>query len=505
MIDRWGADAPLRTAAVRGTIAPVGLRARHLVLFLFPLSACTCDDELGELSGALEVIPPMVDFGEVPRDFQKELPLILKNTGLFPLTVESFSAGAPFIAPTLTSTIIGTGSQISVMVAFKPNELGRADGMLEINSDDPKTPVVSVPMTGVGIEAAVSVEPSVVDFGEVLWEAGTDRESITVTVSNPGTDAFELTALELTESAMGSFELDPMSAVGSYAPDASKTFAVTYRPKARAAVNGSVRIATTTRMAPEIIIPLRGKGVGPEINLCSMPTGGMETCTQAGMIPRLHFNDLPINTTASGTVRVLNTGDRDLTVAQVFLTSMSPEFSFTPSVPTTNLVIAPGMENVFSVTYAPTDYAFDAVLLAFASNDPRSPDVVPRSVDIRGGVASARIRVNPGSLTFSHMGNVTHGETPVRIFNCGLEPLTITNAITMNQTSGPEPALSLIGVPPAGTTIPAQPMCDQGPAGAELRVVFDTATNGTYSGEILINSNDPTNMALTVRVTASKR
>lgn len=483
----------------------MGLRARHLVLLLFPLSSCTCEDELGELNGALEVLPPMVDFGEVPRDFQKELPIILKNKGLFPLTIDSFSAGAPFIAPTLTSTIISTGSQISVMVGFKPSELGRADGMLEINSDDPKTPVYTVPMFGVGIEAAVTVDPSVVDFGEVLWEAGTDRETITVTVSNPGTDTFELTALELTDGAMGSFELDPMAAIGSYAPDASKTFVVSYRPKARAAVMGSVRIATTTRMAPEIIIPLRGKGVGPEINICSMPTGGMETCTQAGAIPRVHFTDLPINTTATGTIRVLNTGDRELSIPQVFLTSMSPEFSFTPSVPTTNLTIAPGAETSFSVTYAPTDYAFDAVLLAFASNDPRPPDMVPRSVDIRGGVASPRIRVNPGSLTFSHMGNVTHGETPVRIYNCGLEPLTITNAITMNQTSGPEQALSLSGVPPAGTTIPAQPMCDQGPAGAEMRVVFDTATNGTYGGEILINSNDPTNMALTVRVTASKR
>jgi hypothetical protein len=183
----------------------VALRARLLILALFPVAACTCDDSLGELNGALEVIPPELDFGSVPRDLAKELPLTLKNRGLFPLTVEKFVTTAPFIASTVTSTIIGTGSQIKVMAAFKPSELGMASGTLEIHSDDPKVPVTLVPMTGVGIEAAVTVDPSIIDFGDVLWVAGDTREHVTVTVSNPGTDSFDLTALELSDSAMGSF------------------------------------------------------------------------------------------------------------------------------------------------------------------------------------------------------------------------------------------------------------------------------------------------------------
>jgi hypothetical protein len=494
---------PLKTSS--GSIRIVPLRARFLLLVLFPAAACTCDDELGELNGAIEVIPPSLDFGMVPRDLAKELPLTLKNRGLFPLKVDHFSAAAPFIAPTVTATTIGTGSQIQVMVAFKPSELGAAEGLLEIHSDDPKTPVVTVPLVGTGIEAAVRVEPSIIDFGEVLWILESPREQVTVTVSNPGSDTFELTELALTESAMGSFVLDPGMAVGSYAPGQSKTFVVSYRPKARAAVMGSVRIATTTRMAPEIIIPLRGKGVGPEINICASANNGPETCTQAGEIPRAHFNDLPINTTQSGTVRVLNTGERELTIIQTFLTGTQPEFSFTPSVPGMNIVLAPGAENMWTVTYSPVDYTFDAVLLAFSSNDPRPPDVVPRSVDIRGGVASARIRVQPGSLTFSHSGAVTHGETPVRIFNCGLEPLILTNNIVLMQTAGPEPALSLLNAPAQGTTIMPQPMCEMGPPGVQMTVVFDTSMNGNYTGEIAIASNDPTKPQETVRITASKR
>lgn len=483
----------------------MGLRARLLIIACFPLASCTCDDELGELNSAIEVIPPELDFGMVARDFEKDLPLTLKNKGLFPLTVDMFAASAPFLPPTVTSTIIGTGSQVKVMAGFKPSELGMQEGMLEIHSDDPKAPVVTVPMRGIGIEAAVKVDPSVVDFGEVLWLQNSALEMRTVTVSNPGSDSFDLTALELADAAMGSFALDPGDAMKTYAPGESGTFVVSYRPNARVMVEGSVRIATTTRMAPEIIIPLRGKGVGPEINICAQPPGGMETCTERGEIPRLHFDDIPINTAAMGTIRVKNTGDRDLTIINAMPTSNAPEFTYSPSIPAMNLVIPPGMEDSWSVTYSPIDYAFDAVLLAFASNDARSPMVVPRSVDIRGGVRSPRIRVQPGSLTFSHTGNVEHGETHVRIYNCGGENLTITNNVQMNQTGGPGPALSLMNGPTAGTTIMPQPMCDQGPAGAEMIVVFDTMTDGNYTGEVEIDSNDPTMMQTIVRVTASKR
>jgi hypothetical protein len=487
------------------------LRARLLLLGLFPLSACNCDDELGQLNGALEVDPPALDFGMVPRDLAKELPLKLYNRGSFVLNVEGYSADAPFIPPSGTSSI-GTGNKgIEIKVAFKPSELGPVSGTLVIVSDDPKAPTVTVPLTGVGIEAAIRVEPSLIDFGEVEWLPNMmGQQSQTVTVSNPGSDAFELTALELTESANNAFGLSMMDAIGTYGPGASKTFAVTFLPNSRGAVSGSVRIATTTRMAPEIIIPLRGQGVAPEMELCALADSGTEACNSRGEVPRVTFGNIERMGMATGRVTVRNTGDRNLVLAQVFTTSNATDFTYSPAVPSTAAIsIAPGATEMWTVTYTPSDYLFDAVLLGFATNDPRMfPGGDPRgsrAVDIRGGVKSARIRIQPGSLTFSHTGAVNHGETPVRFYNCGEELLTLSGNIMMVQTSGPEPALSITGAPPSGTTIPPQPMCDQGPAGAEMRVVFDTTTDGIYEGEIAVSSNDPTNPTVTVSVTATKR
>lgn len=487
------------------------LRARFCLLALLPLSACNCEDELGQLNGAIEADPPALDFGMVPRDFAKELPLKLYNRGSFVLNVESYSADAPFIAPSGTSSIATGNKGIEVKVAFKPSELGPVSGTLVIISDDPKAPMITVPLTGTGIEAAIRVDPSLIDFGEVPWLPNMmGRQTQVVTVSNPGSDAFELTALELTESAANAFGVDLMQAVGTYAPGDSKTFSVTFLPNLRGPVSGSIRIATTTRMAPEITIPLRGQGVAPEFELCVTSPAGAEACNSRGEIPRLDFGNIERMGMANGTVRVRNTGDRDLVLAQVFTTSEAPDFMYSPAVPSTAAItIAPGGMETWAVTYAPSDYLYDAVLLGFASNDPRMfPAGDPRgsrAADLRGGVKSARIRIQPGSLTFSHSGAVTRGETPVRFYNCGEEPLTLMNNIVMNQTAGPELALSLLGVPAAGTTIPPQPMCDQGPSGAEMRVVFDTATNGVYEGEVAVDSNDPTNPTVTVGVTATKR
>jgi hypothetical protein len=475
--------------------------AAIVLLSSLPLSACNCEDEIGALSGAIEVDPPALDFGTVALGLAKELPLTIHNRGLYVLNIERFSAAAPFIAPAGTATI-GTGSSITVDAGYVASMLGAEAGTLVIQSDDPKTPMVSVPLAGTGIEAAVRVEPPMIDFGEVDWVAGSTPRVVMVTVSNPGTDAFDLTSLELAAGTGAAFMLDRAAAVGEYAPGASKTFAVSYLPNARAEASGSVVIRTTTRMAPEITVPLRGKGVGPEMQICSSATGGVETCTANGEIPRVQFGNIDRNGTATGTIRVTNAGDRDLILGSVFLTSDAPEFSFTPAVPSAGTqTIAPGAESSWTVTYAPQDYAFDAVLVGFASNDPRGS----RSVDVRGGVKSARIRVSPGSLTFTHSGGVNRGETPVRIYNCGEEPLVIARNVVLTQTAGPGPALSITGAPAAGTTIMPQPMCEMEAPGAQLTVVFETMTDGNYTAQIEIESNDPTNALVTVNIVATKR
>ena len=469
---------------------------------MLPLtSACNCDESFGQLAASIEVDPQAIDFGEVPVHGTKQVSLRIKNKGSFLLDVQRFSTDAPFIAPAGTATI-GTGGTTEVRVGFTPGALGPHEGMLELETTARDSALVLVPLRGTGIEAAVAVAPAQVDFGEVLWVGGTLAKRAEITVSNPGSDVFDLTMLELAEDGGGAFGLDPRSTVKRFAPGESATFEVSYLPKAMGPVTGSVRIRTTAPTAAELTVPLAGKAVGPRYELCAEPPGGPEVCTTNGQTPRINFS-VERGMAGSGRVRVLNTGDRELRVIQGAVTGSMGELTFdAPITGPLDLAIQPGGDRAWMLTYAPQDYTFDAIILSLSTN---APEGGTKSARVEGRVPKPEILVNPRSLTIRNIGASTHGETPVGISSCGLRPLILTHDLTLRQLTGPGPGFSLMSAPPAGTMVPMG-ACGggAGAAGLSFILVFDTAVPGNYSAEIDIESNDPIQPKVTVTVGATK-
>jgi hypothetical protein len=461
---------------------------------------CQCDESLGQLRATIEVMPKELNFGQVPINSSKELELTIRNLGTFQLTISQFNAMEPFIPPAGTATV-GTGSQTrTVHVGFRPTALGPQSGTLTIATDDPDAPIVEVPLKGAGIEAAITVEPSAIDFGDVMWTTMGTPVRREVTVSNPGSDSFQLTTLELVENGGGQLMLDARNAKGTYGPGDSNKFEVSYLPNMRGPVTGSVRLVNTTRAAPEIVIPLSGKGVGPEIAICAGVDGGTDLCTTAGERPKVDFR-VDRMATGQGHIKVSNIGDRDLTISQAQVTGLASEFAFVPAIDgMTPYTIPPGQELTWQVAYGPADYDFDSIIVSFFSNSSvRGND----SVRVEGRIKRAKIEVEPRSLTFRLSGAVTRNRTPVRIKNCGDYALVIGSDVTIRQLTGPAMALSLENAPRAGAMVMPQ-NCMVDPPGLEFFVVFETMTNGNYSAEVTIPSNDPTEPSVTVMVGATK-
>lgn len=463
------------------------------------VGGCNCDDDFVALKGSLDVNPEMADFGKVPVGGQGVQTLTLKNTGSFTLTIEGFTAGAPFIAPVLTTTI-APGRSIEVEVSFRPTEVGLASGSLIITTDERDAADTEVPVMGEGIEAAVRVEPLVVDFGEVLWVTNTEVMAREVTITNPGTDSFELTTLELSADAGGAFGLDPKSAVTTFGPGDTQTFEVTYLPVAMGAAMGSVRIVTTTPTMPEIVVTLLGSAVGPVMEVCAGPTG-TEACTAASETPAIDFGPVALSNMASGAIRILNTGNRELTV-QGQLLGAPGEINFAPSFMALGTFTVPAeSEQLVDVTYVPTDYMFDAVNVAIGGNAAQRPSQV---VPVRGEVPRAKIEVLPRSLNFRVQGSVPTTQAPIKIINCGTLDLTITQPIIVNQTGGPGRSFSAMNPPAQGTVIPPSPVCDQTAQGPQFMLIFSPSTVGQYSAEIDITSDDPSEGTVTVQIIGTK-
>lgn len=483
----------------------VVLRSGRLRLFLqlaLPFSlaipACNCEDSLGQLRANVAVEPESLDFGRVAVGGLKEVELTIRNKGSLRIELTGFDADAPFVAPVGTSSV-ATGSVTRRRIGFRPTALGAVSGTLRIMTSVDDNAVLEVPLTGEGIQAAVVVDPPLVDFGDVLFVNGATPESRTITVSNPGTDSFELQRISLRTDANGAFDVDPMGAVKTFAPGESATLSVSFLASARGRVEGELVIETTAPEGEEIVVPLRANGVGPELQLCSNVTGQPEACVMGMTRPRLVFTTERTGM-ATGQIRAVNIGDRDLTINAVIVTGAATELSFAPAPSMTAIVVPPGQASTWDVTYTPQDYAFDSVIVSFASN---SSSAGVESIRVEGTVIRPDLEVQPRGVTFRHTGNIPRGQTHVTIYNCGTAPVTL-GQITLAQTGGPTAALSVANVPMAGTVIPPQPACSSGPEGAGFDVVFETLTNGNYTGTVSVPSDDPVDPVLPVNVAATK-
>lgn len=466
-------------------------------------SGCSCDEGLTQLNSVVEVEPMVLDFGKVALNTTKTLPLKVTNKGMIRLDIEGITTETPFVMPQVTTATIGSLKSVELQVGFAPTALGPFEGSLVMMTDDPDAPTVTVPLMGEGIEAAINVDPNMIDFGEILWSATTEMETQIVTVSNPGTDAFDLTDLVLSEDANGAFTIDPMDAVKTYGPQDSGAFAVSYFPNVMGSVTGMVRFMTTTRQAPEVTIPLAAKAVGPIMELCTN-VGATELCSQNGDTPGINYGLIGRMESQTAQLRILNVGDRDLTINALQTVRMEEEITFNPGLMgLAGTMIGPGSEQQIDVTYTPEDFLADSEFLSISSNSTFDPQA---SIRIEGGVRQATIEVVPRGLTFTLTDQAQRSQVSVRIYNCGTEVLTLANAPTINQTSGPTQALSIANVPAAGAMLPPQ-SCDptpQDPPGAQFDVIFETTTSGFYSAEIQIASNDPTEPMVTVTIDATR-
>ncbi len=133
--------------------------------------------------------PSTLLFGNVVQGATSRKPVEVRNDGTVGLTVSNVqTTGADagdFSAPTAGFTLT-PGATKTVNVDFTPGSLASKNAGLEISSDDPDESVVSVPLSGTGIEAPVG-------GGEVAYEQTQTGNSVT---SNAVTTSAVLTAAD---------------------------------------------------------------------------------------------------------------------------------------------------------------------------------------------------------------------------------------------------------------------------------------------------------------------
>src|SRR4051812_20010549 len=102
---------------------------------LLVLAACgsASQSKVNALGGTLSVSPPTLDFGDVALGKEQTHALVLRNTGLVPMTVNKLPqlADPAFQVSGLPATL-GPGTSANVSVRYRPPQLGGHQGMLQL-------------------------------------------------------------------------------------------------------------------------------------------------------------------------------------------------------------------------------------------------------------------------------------------------------------------------------------------------------------------------------------
>ncbi|MGH9866947.1 MAG: choice-of-anchor D domain-containing protein [Candidatus Polarisedimenticolia bacterium] len=223
--------------------------------------------------------------------------LVVANMGESDLEVSASArttTPVPFLAVSPLSATVPPGDTAAFSVHLDAAGLadGTHTGAIDVSTNDPLAPLVSVPVTLTVLSADIAVSPAALAFGTVYPGHPTER---TLTVENRG--GAVLTVSPITAHGPG-LVVTPVSL--SLAGGASAQVTVTLTAPSTGAFSGSVSLQSDDSDTPTVTVPVSAAAAPPPV---------------AGLAPAVLTAALPPGGVTTRSVRVSNTGGSDLTWA----------------------------------------------------------------------------------------------------------------------------------------------------------------------------------------------
>jgi hypothetical protein len=119
-------------------------------------SGCPTNRHLLQLSYVARV--ERLDFGELRVGDRRTLPLVVSNSGDAPLTLLAVSAGDPAVSVDEVATPVPPHGSVTLGVTYAPTASGALSGQLELLSDDPARPRVTLELSGTATDPLEQIE-----------------------------------------------------------------------------------------------------------------------------------------------------------------------------------------------------------------------------------------------------------------------------------------------------------------------------------------------------------
>jgi hypothetical protein len=311
----------------------------------------------------------------------------VSNIGNADLHIGTIGSGNPLAAPfavvgdNCSGRTVSSGDNCSFAVRFSPVAQGDFLDTFAIPSNDPGTPAVTVTVSGTGVVPDISVADSIspandrdVPFGDV--EVGFDATA-TVTVTNVATMN---NAILLVGAVGGADPLAVPFTVTSdncsgraFAPSASCSITVRFRPLAGGAFSDTLGIPSNDPDSPTVTVSLSGVGAVPDIYVTDSVPPAADNEVRFGNVVRHKNADQVVTATNIGRARLVigPVGGADPLAAPFGIASDN----------CSGRTIAPAASCSIAVRFSPVAIGLFSDRFDVPSNDPDTPTV---SIDVSG-------------------------------------------------------------------------------------------------------------------------
>ena len=303
--------------------------------------------------------PPSLGFGDMAIGVASPARTItLTNIGTTTMTITAIAitgTNASDFAQTHTcGASLAAAASCTFSVTFKPSATGTRTASLSVADSAAGSPQL-VPLSGIG--TTLKFSPPSLSFGAVA--TGVTSAARTITLTNIGTTTLTITAIAITGANASDFA-QTHTCGASLAVGANCTFSVTFKPSATGTRSASLSVTDNAVGSPQLV-PLSGVGTTAKLAPSSLSFGSVTVGT----------------TSAAKTVTLTNIGTTALTISAIAITGTNAgDFLQTH---TCGASLAAGASCTISVKFKPTAKGARSAAVSVTDNAAGSPQKVPLS------------------------------------------------------------------------------------------------------------------------------
>jgi hypothetical protein len=392
------------------------------------------------------------------------------NVGTQDLFVTSVSIlGSPdfqVLPNPMTPLAIAPGDHVDFTVEYHPATHIGSSATIQIVSDDPVTPILDLPTSGLwGAGALETIIADRGDFGEVCLGSFVDRP---LELNNNGPCPVRILNVlsfpaEFETPSVIAFPLVVSAGVSISLP-------IRFKPSSLGATNGTITIVSDDPLSPQTV-KVYGTAGGPRLVL--------------GIADDGNFGHVCVGSFVDEPLFVNNSGKCTLWVNSI--TSSSSDF-LPPGISSYPIAIGPGDSALLTIRFQPTNLGPTppGTLITVDSNDPAGP----RSVRVSGYAPAGKLSVT-GSVFFGGVRACCREERTIPICNVGDCKLVVSSVAFKRKSRH----WKLINNPFPATLHPGSCL--------SVAVLYKATEKYPRSCDLIVTSDDPATPVRTVELLAT--